>query len=197
MQLGVELETLWLSAMVRTGRRGMTDAQLLEEGERVFEWLWWRCLGEERGGDGNPEYANHLVWTIFEKQPGLVKQARKQVRREAARDPVRRAEARRAAARTFASSREERHLRADLPALIVRPVIHARARGGSRRDRRVTLRRAPARSPGRPRPADDGGADDDVSNSPKCPRTRKPPGPTRQQRSISGQAWERELGAFT
>jgi hypothetical protein len=149
---GDELRSMWLEAMVRTGRGGKTDEQLLDEAREVHEYLWRLCLGDEWGGDGDPAYANTLVWEIFRTNRWKVKWARRQLRREAAKDPFRRSEASRAAARSIASSRQAARER-PAPSAVARPrpAIAPRVRIRARR-RRAVVRRSRARSPGRPDP---------------------------------------------
>jgi hypothetical protein len=151
------LQALVLAAMIRTGRRGMTDEQLLEEGWKVWEWLWHECMGWEEC-NGDPEHANYLVRELFSEKSRLVQSARRQVRRQAAKDPVRRAEASRAAAKGVAASREnrERPARQGRPRttkIMLAPDAMRRNRARAPR-RRARLRCSPARSPG-PRSDDD------------------------------------------
>jgi hypothetical protein len=87
-----ELRALWLAAMIRTGRRGLTDEELLAEAERVHDWLRNEALGDEATFN-DPAAANAIVWEIFEREPHTVKWARRQLRRQLAETALRRGRA--------------------------------------------------------------------------------------------------------
>jgi hypothetical protein len=82
-----ELHTLWLQAMIRTGRQGRSDDALVDEGRRVFERLRDGYLRDVDPGD--PGGATAHAWQAI-RTPRIVKAVRRELRRELARVAVKR-----------------------------------------------------------------------------------------------------------